>query len=349
MSALETIGKVFQWLDLTLLLVGLGLALAVWVLRRLVSALTRASEALDATSPLPPFRICLLPCPNADWTKAGPVQALAQPLRQAGFVEAGVFVVREMPGTRVWGFVQPQTAVLAAIYQLDQLVALDLVSVYGDGGSLTYSNTRVGAEFPRPPRQPARRLPDAAPAQLYHALLAERPKAPPAAVSPQTFVRRFEQDYARQQDWLAERGGYTIEELRACALTTGQTPNETALQHLRACYARQALLGWYSIQPAPPFPWEEVRDELVVVHDDLTLEDATALFNESTGDWGPSRKDIPPPITTAREAFALLNEQAGKPLCKIWEKTTPKPADFYCDREVVAILSEQRQAAHRAA
>src|SRR5882672_9447976 len=89
-----------------------------------------------------------------------------------------------------------------------------MVSYYEDRSSITYSTTDVGEKLPRPSTQTLIRFPEMTLAQLHHRLVQDRPRGELRSVSIENFVEVCEEAHAVYQDWLAERGGYNLEELR---------------------------------------------------------------------------------------------------------------------------------------
>ena len=275
---------------------------------------------------LAPFRIHFVPALDVSWTTEPAAVALADQLRELDFVEAGKFDIVGMTDAKIHGFVHESTSVTARIYKLKERLWVDLASYYEDGSSITYSTTEVGEKVSRPSTQTLIRFPEMTLAQLHHRLVQDRPRGPLRAVSPENFVEISEGAHAAYQDWLAERGGYNLEELRC--LSDGKLVGD-GLQTMREKVAREALINWFSTQPDRPFDAERINDCLPIIHDDLSMEQIVFVFNRVTGDWEADEKHIPPPIKSARAAFEALNETRKGGLVKIFEKDTPLCADFY--------------------
>jgi hypothetical protein len=275
---------------------------------------------------LAPFRIHFVPALDITWTTKPAAVTLAHQLREVGFVEVGKFDVAEMPDAKIHGFVHEPTSVTARIYKLKERLWVDLASYYEDGSLITYSTTEVGEKVSRPSTQTLIRFPEMTLAQLHHRLVQDRPRGPLRAISPQNFVEISEGAHAGYQDWLAERGGYNLEEL--CNLSDGKLVGD-GLQTMREKVAREALINWFSTQPDRPFEAEQINDGLPIIHDDLSMEQIVFVFNRVTGDWDADEKHIPRHIKSARAAFEALNESRKGGLVKVFEKGTPLCADFY--------------------
>ncbi len=289
-------------------------------------------ERFHETRITPPLRIHLVPAVDTTWTTEPASLALSDQLRGLGFVEVGVFEIPEMPQAKLHGFVHEPTAVAASIYKLKYRVWADMGSYYEDGSSITYSTADVGEKLPRPPAQRAIRFPEMTLAALHQRLVQDRPRGKLRRVSREEFVNLSEGAHAAYQDWMAERGGYTIEELRTL-IAAPEKPTAEGLQYLREKVAREALINWWRTQPDVPFPAEELNDCAAIVHEDLSIEQILFMFCRVTGDWGAKEKHIPPGVHSRRGAFEALNEVRKRDLVKFWEKTTPLCADFYCRKQ----------------
>jgi hypothetical protein len=281
---------------------------------------------------LTPFRIHVLPAPDTTWTTEPAAVALSDQLRQLGFVEAGVFEIPEMPQAKIHGFVHEPTNVIARIYNVKGKFWVDLSSYYEDESSITYSTTDVGEKLPRPSTQTVIRFPEFSLAQLHHRLVQDRPRGSLRSAGIENFVETIIDAHAAYQNWLAERGGYNIEELRIID-SGNEKLGADGLQMVRENVAREALINWFRTQPDRPFAAERINDCTPIIHDDLSMEQVVDAFNRVTGDWDAGKKHIPPYVKTARAAFEFLNDNRNGGLVKIFEKTTPLCADFYIQIE----------------
>jgi len=284
---------------------------------------------LEKSVPAAPLRIRLVPVAGPPSAPSPIAQALVEPLLQAGFADAGAFRVWEMPEANLRLLVQPETWVTAYVVKLNEQTGIEIVSRFADGSTLTFANGIVGSEFSRSDQHPIKRLPGAGAVELYERMLAERGDRPLRPVSIETAAEEYQAEYAAGQDWQAERGGYTADEIRREIIASGQKADAFAVQFLRERYADHALKNWWRLQPNPPLPWPEAKDRLVIVHDDLKVEDIEAIYHHKSGGWGFEPEALPKQIASAREAFAFLNQSGGEIFVKIAEKTTPLAADFY--------------------
>lgn len=168
-------------------------------------------------------------------------------------------------------------------------------------------------------------------------LLAERPGAEVRPLTAERYSERYADLWARSMDWLAERGGFTIEELRGSRQSGSESESgDAALRNLRDAYATGCLGYWWKLQSDAPIPYDLVKDKLLILFDDLDNEKLEELVSpyhegESGGESAESAKFTGP--GTARERFVRFNQGLKKPFRKVWEKSTPLSADFYLPPE----------------
>lgn len=99
-----------------------------------------------------------------------------------------------------------------------------------------------------------------------------------------------------------------------------------------------ALRNWYRLQLAPPIPWEIVEDDLLIIHHDMSVDEALHLFDR----WTAGLVDEPEGASrmTPRQIFASLEGNQDACIERFWIKTSPLAADFYCPRGLLAALEE---------
>ncbi|MGV3754288.1 MAG: hypothetical protein ACO1QS_02755 [Verrucomicrobiota bacterium] len=296
------------------------------VLRKVVSKVAEGIKQIANDMP-PPFRLKLTPVEDPEWLEQPEVKKRLDALKACGFQVVGAYEMEEAFDSFTVGLVQPETNVLGAVHWLKQNACIDLVSYYGDGTTLTYCDNPHGASFGRPAQHALVRMVGSPPDAIYQRLLAERrPDAMPVTAA--DFVPRLEKAYNESMDWQAERGGYTLEEIRTEALRGSPDAEPQAIEDVHQRFAGYALTNWLSLQSNRPEPWDEKELGLIIVHDDLTMRQVTNLFNEQLDDE-VAEADVTGAGATPREAFAALNAKLGGKFVKVGEKTTPRAADFY--------------------
>jgi hypothetical protein len=309
--------------------IGAGLLLTLAVLGIRFWRIMRAGMEFESSQLSAPFRIHLFPARDKSWTRWSAALVMTNALRRIGFTESGVFEIREIPQTMIHGFVHESAGIAAAVYMRGEQVWVDLDSIYEDGSSISYSIANVGAELPRPTSQIQIRFPGMELAALHHRLVTDRPRGILRHISADQFATLFEGSYAKLQDWLAERGGYTTSELRSLIPSSARLTVEQ-LQTIREKVAREALVNWWRLQAESPDQTDELNDCVAVIHDEMSLDQVLFTYSRMTGDWGADEKHIPPRAKSPpRAAFEALNEVRQGGLIKFLEKTTPLCADYY--------------------
>jgi hypothetical protein len=309
-----------------------------WLIGLKFAMLDGYDRFLDRTLRLPLIEIHLTEVLAAVDAPPAAVRDCEAALAACGFVAAGVYDVAEMPGVRIYGWVQTEAAVRASAWMQEGRLLLDLLTEYAGGGSFTITNHEDGRDLPRDPEHPCLRMPGAAPGELYSRLLAERGEQPVRPVSSGDYAVRVQKFYRDQQEWLSARGGYTLDEIRTLVGRRTNKTDESLLVEFRRRIAFHALRNWYRLQLAPPIPWELVEDNLLIIHDDMTLDEALELFDR----WS-SGLDEPKNARhmTPRQIFASLEGHPDACIERFWVKTSPLAADFYCPRGLLAALEEQ--------
>ena len=140
------------------------------------------------------------------WKNAPKAAGFASPLSDRGFQDAGSYTIPEMPGVVVRLMAKPEEHFYAAIYEHPQAGHwMDLVTLYQDGTSSTFTTAKPTGLAPRP-GHPSIHVPGAGPLALYARARAERAKQTMVATIPANAVHDFEQAYAESIAWRKNRG-----------------------------------------------------------------------------------------------------------------------------------------------
>jgi hypothetical protein len=160
------------------------------------------AKALDQQ----PDTIHLEPRPHHVWKDAAAVNALAAPLTERGFQDAGIHTVQEMPGMVLRFLVNPAERVAACIYEHPKVSTwLDLVCSYRDETGMTYSTSKPTGLDARP-GQTKVNAPEMGSAALYERLLRERRAGDLEEWSMANVAGKFEAAYAREMTWRKKKG-----------------------------------------------------------------------------------------------------------------------------------------------
>ena len=282
---------------------------------------------------LPPFRIQLDPSSDNAWTSSKEVQRLAQELAAAGFTPSGTYDIRGIAGARMMIFCHDGSDVMGSVVGLGKKVWLEVKTVLVSGRSISIS---TGESFDLPQRPGSEYLPPAAPnvSALHEQVLRARGSALALPLSSDMLAPLAEQEYAKHANWIAERGGYTREEI-CRVIVRGKKPDHPDVYFVREQLVRKALANWWILQSdVPRIEPEDFHNCVTIIHDDLLRDTPDYVFSDASGDWDAEIKKVPGHLPP-REAFALLNQMRGEPLVRVVEKTTPLEADFYVHRSLL--------------
>jgi hypothetical protein len=303
---------------------------------------------------VPPMRVKLKGTSDPSWEDADEVEALAAPLRTAGFAEIGAFEIEQWPDVTLLALMHRGNAAYAAVYEHPELGTwLDLVSEYADGRIVTYTTSRKAGQLELPPFKLSRSLPDAEAGELLAAFLDERPRGERLPVDAASFVERFEAAWAREMDWRIARGGVTEDEVRRLAGKDGQQPDVSAIAKIRqqwqyeinAFYQERLQDAFLASGQVSAREWERVRDRTLFIHDQLTWEQVTEIAAMGFGidpddqhDRASSRWQEAERLAAGfapREAFRRINEQlpASRRYQRLGETSEPIAADVYATPE----------------
>jgi hypothetical protein len=134
-------------------------------------------------------------------------RSILDALGKAGFVPAGVFMVKEMGMLPVHFMVRSSDQVTGAVYEHAAAgVWYDLYTHYQDGTSITFSTARLGGGLDPRPGHPVERLPGLDPSALLVRFLATRPSGAMKPVLPAVAPEAFARAYAESAAWRKRRG-----------------------------------------------------------------------------------------------------------------------------------------------
>lgn len=278
----------------------------------------------------PAIRIKVRPSADEAWLQREPVAGWRGWLERQGFEKSGVFVAEPIPNFIIFGLVHPGLRIRAQITQTPKQTALILASRLADGTEYSVVNLPAARGMIRPGWAVGYHVPGGEPEQLLEEFQMRRPPGELQAIQPRDFVAWEEAIFLRTQTWRAERGGWSVDEIKN---QRGLDPDAETTDELimaRHDSAEMWLYNWLRLQPNLPFQPASVIEELVIIHDDLTLE---LLLNE----WWSATKDFSARERlfeegTPREAFARVNRERGEPLRRVLTKPQPYEADFYLPR-----------------
>jgi hypothetical protein len=196
----------------------IGIAVLALIGLAVLVVLIRRSQAARAAAAAPPPRIHLRPCARPDWSDPKGIERDIVAILTLGFADAGCFEVPEIPRLSIQAYAKQSEGMLAAL--CDHPAAgkwLDLVTLYEDGTSVTYTTNPHGDPLDQRPGHPKVRAPEVDVRTLYHRLLNQRPPGAFRRIPPAEFVPVFEKAYADEMDWRLATGRPTGREATQAA------------------------------------------------------------------------------------------------------------------------------------
>ena len=185
------------------------LALALLIARplmRVIIALVGGRKIGDAALAKQPDTIHLVRAGDTAWKHAEKTVPLVQPLLDAGFRDAGVYVVDEMPGLVVQLLVEPAAAFLACIYEHPKAGHwVDVAQSYEGGGGFTVSSMTDPGLDARP-GYATDHMPHASSVALLARAKSHVAAGSPMWISTEQASQRFEQVYAESIAWRKQHG-----------------------------------------------------------------------------------------------------------------------------------------------
>ena len=344
-TVLQVLGVAFLVLLALIILGYILIRLFFW---RLGSQLGEALEGLTAGTPP---RITLVPQDRLAWQDEAQMQRFAAPLPALGFVEAGLWSTREVPGLAIAAFIQPIERVTAVIYEHPAAgVILDMVTRYTDDTSVTYATTEHAGQLDEWPGHQNIHVPDADSETVFRRLLAERPDAEMVPAVASGFKEHFERAYADEMDWRAGRGGASEDEIRRIAAFSGEDYSDEEYAMARELHEREAIADLnYALRERfaeqttlSVAEWDRISGAIVFIHDGLTDQVLREIFEDwfcEAADAYVWREELPP-----RERFADVVAQVPEERRpeKLGEVAEPVPADVYTpNREYVSDYDEE--------
>lgn len=143
-----------------------------------------------------PERIYLLRVSEPRWRHVEPREAAERQLAAAGFAEAGVYVVREMPDLTLGLHVHPGERAYAVLYDHPRSgFWTEFVTRYTDATLATFTSLDPTA-VELPPGSVHVAAPSLSVAELWKRMLAGRPRKPMLECSRARAAQDFEQGYA---------------------------------------------------------------------------------------------------------------------------------------------------------
>jgi hypothetical protein len=192
---------------LILLPIVFKIAMRIFALLFLRTALIKAAEDVGQRAlNQQPDHIHLSSRGPRAWSQPDAAGALATPLLENGFADAGTYAVDPLPGLLVRLLVDERNGMLGVVYEHPRVPHwAELVTRYADGRIATFTTSRPTGLSPRPGTTTVH-APGLDSGALLHRALQERPSNPTARVSAASAVKMFEDGYAEYMAWRRREG-----------------------------------------------------------------------------------------------------------------------------------------------
>jgi hypothetical protein len=149
-----------------------------------------------------PDTIALTKLPAARWRNPADIEKLVRPLLNAGFTDAGVYSIAQMPGVLVQFLIKSGDNVVAQVHEHPRAGSwVEFITRFQDGTCCVLSTMRdTGLKRPDwiTTIRPAALQPTD---ELYRRLVMERKNAFTKAITADTAPREYEAGYARYMAW----------------------------------------------------------------------------------------------------------------------------------------------------
>ena len=177
-----------------------------YLLMRRTGRLALAEVGKRALTKLPEY-VSLSRVESPDWTNAELVRQQAEPLLGCGFQDAGVYSVDKMPGVLIRMMCQPQSGVVAHIYDHPRSGSwIEMVTRYDDGSTHAVSTLAPnGMKHPEWYRkiQADKSIPTN---KIYERFLPQRQQQGIRLVATSEVAREFEEAYHKLALWRQDTG-----------------------------------------------------------------------------------------------------------------------------------------------
>jgi hypothetical protein len=298
----------------------LGVVLLFWCLLRYALPwwLKRKLAALAAMPDQPGIAARISLVPDAAPFGRPETEAAIALMRDAGFFEVGRYAVPEMPGMRLWAAHHPGDGLAAAVYDHTTMPTFfDVVRVAEDHSTCTVSTNPIHDPDNVPPGSRCIADPTLSPMQALALIRGEAQQTPQLRVDAGNFEPVFIELYARSIDHILGRGVPDAEKMREVgervAIATGEPMPQLDERQMamavdmerasRLAALEQAIIDRFlQSGQIDAREWERVRDQVSVVHDLLSREDAADLARSRAG-WDATQPLVDAALAQPLSAF----------------------------------------------
>ncbi len=288
---------------------------------------------------LPPLSLIRQTAADAAWLQEPEAVRRLDALRAAGFTEGEACQYQGLPNVAGFDLLDPTHTIRATLAKSGPKMVLELDVHLEDGMVMALCDAEMPRGITAPPWIRCEHRPGADPADLIRAFQETVRGTAARQGDLASFRLLASESFRRLQEWRAERGGWTMDEIRAQKGVSADAPVTEELASAHQQNVERWITCWLRLQPQLPFDLEARLESLLYVHaamDRAALQLQWVVLTEDTGVRGTEFGEGSP-----REALARVNESRGCPLALAFQKITEPPVDFYLPQVHPRIIGPQ--------
>jgi hypothetical protein len=276
---------------------------------------------------LPPLVLIRQPATDVAWLQEPEATRRLNGLREAGFAEGEACQYQGLPNVLGFDLLDPTRTLRATLAKSGSKWVLELDVHLEDGTVVALCDSEIPRGITAPPWIRREYRPAAEPEELIRTFT-ETIRGMPVKQGDLALFRALSaESFRRLQEWRAERGGWTMEEIRAQRGVAAEAPVTEELETAHQQNVERWITCWLRLQPQLPFDLDARLESLLYVHDRMdwaALQLQWVVLTEDTGVRGTEFGEGSP-----REALDRVNKSRGCPLALVFQKTTEPRVDFY--------------------
>jgi hypothetical protein len=271
---------------------------------------------------------------DPEWMQTKEYQDRASALSAAGFLPADMYSFRQFSAMTFADFVldRPDGTFVASICKTPKGTSMDVALYFPDDRMASCTDVAAPAGMTNVPWSTRSYLPGIAASELIRDFIQRHEGRGASHLDAEQLAGLATAQFQRTQAWRAERGGWTLDEIKAQRGLPSDAPVDDALFQARLENIERWSTVWLRLQKGLPFDLEQNMDKLVMIHDELPDFMVQVFWMAATGDTDARRDDFN--SGTPREVVARLAAKQGGPLRRVFQKTSPVEVDFYLPAEV---------------
>ncbi len=286
---------------------------------------------------VPTLELVRIASDDRAWLAEPEAAARLKALHEAGFTDGALWSYAGIPNLLGFDLIDATGSVHAAVMRQGTRVILELEQHLADGSVCSVADSEAAKGITSPPWRRPQNRPGTAPEQLIADFLAEARARDGVRGSIEDLRQLGAAAFRRLQAWRAERGGWTLDEIRAQRGLPADAPVTEELQEAQMKVRERWFTVWLRLQPNLAFELEARLGDWICVHDETNRDLLLLQWVAVTGDDGVRSDDFEE--GTPPEALERVNRARGEPLVRAAQKTTAPAADFYLPQVRPRIIS----------